>query len=103
MVAHYVTKGRLEECQRYYDKVQAMLKIEGAAILDRTELERAAKDLLPQIDAKRMAAQQALGMRDYVAYKELYSEASRLTGRWQENQDMLKAAPYATTFAEAVQ
>lgn len=85
-----VAKGQRAERQRYLDKVNDMLKQTGDAILDKSELERAAKDYLPKIDDLRMRAQAALGRQDIPVYRKLLEEAYQHAGRWQENQDMLK-------------
>ena len=82
--------GRKTECERYADKISAMITVAGTAVLDKTELERASKDLLPQIDLARLQAERALGARDNEKYYQALFASAALAGQWHENQDMLK-------------
>lgn len=90
MTDYGIARGRQVERQRYADKVKAMIEVSGTAVLDKTELERASKDLLPLIDNARLQAERAVGAKTPEKYFQAVFASSALAGQWHENQDMLK-------------
>lgn len=82
--------GRKSECERYLTKINAMIEVSGVAVLDKSELERTSKDLLPQINMAQAQAERALGAKDSEKYYQSLFAASALAGQWHENQDILK-------------
>jgi len=87
-----IAEGMRVECSRFKERVDAMIKESGQAILVPSELEIDGKRIIAEMQEGRNLMEQSRGANNLKAYAEAALYTSKLAGRYQEIKRMMKEA-----------